>query len=100
MINLALPVSTIISELPAEFIKRFSTVEYKFFDSSYESDVRDRIFHSSLSLVQDDFIEVMEGQRGFEFIRRHDLRRFSLDIGPRHATCATVDAKYVGTSRK
>lgn len=100
LVNFAIPISTLTDQLPLEFIDRFPTIEYKFFNSKFESDRHDTIFHSSMALVQDDFYSIWESEKAFEFICRRNLRRFSLDIGPRYGTCDTVDGMYVGKSKR
>ena len=94
-INLVLGVSTIFHQLPSTFINRFSTFEQKSFNDSFFFG-EDNIFHSSLSLVDNDFISTLENFSAFDIINQNKIRRFSFDIGPWYKKVKLIDNKYVG----
>ncbi|MBF0299190.1 MAG: DUF692 family protein [Oligoflexia bacterium] len=99
MINLVLPVSNIIKEFPLSFINSFKTLEYKY-PSPLIFPQKDKIFHSSFSLVQDDFERIYRESGIASFIIKNRIRRFSLDAGPCFTVFKVVDNQYIGEKNR
>ncbi len=99
LLNLVLPYSTVYGQLPPYFRDNFDTIEQKWFDK-YFNVSKDTIFHSGLSLLDDNFMDILYEQKAFELINNYRIRRFSCDIGPCFRRYELRDNKYYGIALK
>jgi len=93
--NLVLPYSSLFNKLPQQFIDTFNTIERKSFDN-YLNISKDTIFHSDLSLLDDNFLYILNRLKVFEIISRNRIKRFSFDIGPCFRRYEIRNNKYYG----
>ena len=97
--NLVIPVSKLFPRLPYDFVNRFQTIEQKWFEN-FIPFKKDTIFHSGFSLLDKNFLEILQTQNAFEVLKTNQIRRFSFDIGPCYKQYRIKNNKYYGIGKR